>query len=451
MNSFPNNRTGLNLCISFVLGIGIALLGGCNSVKSISTSTSQSPTETTILSTAELPVTFTPLSTAIPLTTTALPVPENIVKFQPFEITPGAPLHTKPVNVLVFCGDSTVQLLRFVPEVRVETLPGVADEIFCLATSPDGKWLAYEQDFKESSTGTGRWLIVQSADGRQQKKIPRDPVWLNFGDYLWLDNQHLIFNNFINPPDIQRSQTYPAYSVVVVNPFTGEHIELSSDYPGLTLSMNGPVGTMNFNYSDVVYDPSLDLVIFPTRSGEHNYLVLWDRRSKAVLAKVEDQLGDFGDYPLWSPDATHFVVPIVDAIKGNHVIEEWYSVSREGQVEQLTHFGDYFSDSDIGSSSNWSPDGQKLAFWIDLSPSPCAGLRLAILDLGTKQVIDTCLPGQSDYAPPPIWSLDSRYIVIRDASAPPIKTILVDSENRQAFDITTLVGDSPPIGWLTSP
>jgi hypothetical protein len=417
----------------------------------ISTATSESPTETEIPTTVELLVTSTPLPTAIPLTTTAPLVPEKIVKFQPFEITSGMPFDAKPMGALAICGDSSIQLLKFKPEVKMETIPGIADEIFCLATSPDGKWITYEQDFKESSTGAGSWLIIQSADGQQHKKVPRDQSWLNFGDYVWLDNQHLIFNNFINPPDIQRTQADPAYPIVVVNPFTREEIELSSDYKELGLGITGPVGTMGFNYSDVVYDPSLELVIFPAWGGEHNYIILWDRRSQTVLAKVEDRSGGFGHYPLWSPDATQFAVPVVNAIQDQHTIEEWYSVSREGQVEQLTHFGDYFSDSDIGPASNWSPDGQKLSFWVDLSPSPCPGLRLAILDMNTKQITDTCLPGSPDYAPPPIWSLDSRYVVVRDANAAEMKTILVDFENGQAFDITTLIGDKTPIGWLTTP
>jgi len=430
--------------------MGLPLLAGCSSVTSISTATNESPTETAILSTAELPVTFTPSPTAIQLPTTAPPAPENIVRFQPFEITSAAPLDAKPVEALVICSDSAIQLLRFTPEVKTETIPVIADEIFCLAASPDGKWIAYEQDFGESPTGTGSWLVVRSADGQQQIKVPRDPVWLNFGDYVWLDKEHLIFNNFSNPPDIQRSQTHPAYPMVVVNPFIGENLEISSDYPGLTLS-DGPVGAMSFNYSDVVYDPALNLVIFPTWSGEHNYLVLWDRRSQAVLAKVETQSRGFGHYPLWSPDATQFVVAVVNNSKGGRAIDEWYRVDREGQVEQLTRFGDYFSSSEIGSASNWSPDGQKLAFWIDLVPSPCSGLRLAVLDMTTKEVTNSCLPGTSDYAPPPLWSLDSRYLIIRDNGDSQIKTIFVDSENGQVFDITSLIGDSRPIGWLVSP
>jgi hypothetical protein len=369
--------------------------------------------------------------------------PETILKFQRFEILPESLLDSKPADSLLIWSDP-LQLLSFDLQAHLITVPDIDPDVDCLSTSPDGKWLTYCLFSNESPTG--RWLIVESADLQQQEKFSMDMNLRYLGDYLWLDNQRLIFPLIRDPNEHPR-----AYSMMVINPFTGEQLELTSDYPDLRLSVAGPASRMSFNYSDVVYDPSLNLVIFPSWGGEHNYIVLWDRQSKSALAKVEDQSGGFGHYPLWSPDATQFAVPVVNAIKGENIIEEWYSASREGQVEQLTHFGDYFSVSDIGSASNWSPDGQKLAFWVDLIPSPCPGLSLAILDMSTKQVTDTCLPGSSDYDPPPIWSLDSRYIVIRDYSTPPVKTILVELENGRAFDITTLVSDSPPIGWLVSP
>jgi len=381
-----------------------------------------------------------PSSAAVPATATALQMPENLVKFQPFKTRSGAPQTMKSMGALALCGDSKISALVFTPEMIVETIVENAGDPLCYPTSPDGKWIAYDQDSEESPTG--RWLVVQSADGQQQKKIPVDQYWLSFYDYTWLDNQHLIFNDFKNP-----EQRNPAYAVVVINPFTGEHIELASDYPGLHPGINGPAGTMGFSVSDVVYDASLDLVIYPSWSGEHNYIVLWDRHTKTTLAKVETKSQGFGQYPLWSPDATHFAVPATNAIKGNHAVEEWYSVSREGQIEQLTHFGDYFSSSEIGFASNWSPDGKKLAFWIDLDPSPCLGTRLGIMDVTTKQIINTCLPG-SIYARPPIWSLDSRYIVIRNYDVSPVKTLLVDIENGQAFDISSLIIDSYSFGWL---
>lgn len=456
MNLIAKKRLKTHHQIIFLLVSMI--LGNCGSVTPISTSTSQSPAKTAISSIVEPLVTSMPATTKHNTPTASenahgapqaeghtptldnLP-PETIVKFQSYEMKSGASLNEKPMGALVLCGDFTIQLLHFVPEVKVETMLESSDDIYCYATSPDGKWIAYDQDSDESPTG--RWLIVQSVDG-QQKKLPSDEHWIGFGDHIWLDNQRLIFNDFSNPPDIQRSQTYRAYPMVVVNPFSGKQTKLSSNYSELHSDICGPASSMDFNISDVVYDPSLNLVIFPSWSGEHNYIVLWDRRSKTILAKVETQSACFGYYPLWSPDATQFAV----VANSNAKIMEWYSVSRKGQVEQLTHFGDYFSSSEIGYGSNWSPDGKKLAFWMDLEPSPCSGPRLGILDTTTKQVINTCLTGSWDYAPTPIWSLDSQYIVIRNYDrVSPVKTTLVDVENAQAFDITNYI-DHAPYGWL---
>lgn len=428
MNSVLNIRNRLNLCANFVIVVGITLLGGCSSVASISTPTGEGTTET-----------------AIPPTTTALPVPEKIVKFQPFNVISEVSLNTKPLGALVVCDVTTIKLLRFHPDAKEETILASADDIFCLATSPDGKWIAYEQDSDESPTG--HWLIVLSADGQRQNKVPKDPDWISFGDYVWLDNQHLIFNNFINPPAAQRLQTNPAYSIVIVNPFTGEHIELSSDYPGLGLGVRGPVGTMAFNYSDVVYDPSLNLVIFPAWEGDA-YIILWDRQRNSVVAKVG---GHAGYYPLWSPDAKKFVVPLLHPNENEHILEELFYIERAGQVEQLTHFGSYFIESRFGSGYNWSPDGQMLAFWLDVSPSLCPGLNLAVLDLGTKQVTDTCIPGLLDYALPPVWSLDSRHLVVINARTDPRQFILIDVKEHRAFNIRDITGGSRPIGWLVSP
>lgn len=429
------------------------IVGNCSSVTGISTSTS--PAKTAIPNTVEPLVTSTPATTKHSSPTASLNAhgaptaagpsptlhnlpPETIVKFQPYEMKSGASLNEKPTDALVLCGDFTIQLLHFAPEVNVETILESNDDVYCQATSPDGRWIFYVQDDKESPTGS--WLIVQSADG-QQKKLPSNEHWIGFGDHIWLDNQNLIFNDFGNSPDMQSE---PAHPMVVVNPFTGTQTKLSSNYSELHSDICGPASSMDFDISDVVYDPSLNLVIFPSWSGEHNYIVLWDRRSKTALARVETQSQCFGYYPLWSPDATQFAVVANSTTK----IMEWYSVSRNGQLEQLTHFGDYFSGSEIGYGSNWSPDGKKLAFWMDLEPSSCSGPRLGILDITTKQVINTCLTGSWDYSPTPIWSLDSQYIVIRNYDGVSlVKTILVDVENAQAFDITTYI-DNAPYGWL---
>ncbi len=417
-----------------------------NSVNNTAIGT-QSPQETI---SAPLPTSINtqPISTPSPMPDAPVPEktilpPENILKFQPFEIAPELPQDVRPTEALVIWSDP-LQLLHFEPEVHLETIPAVDPDANCLSASPDGKWLAYCPVSNDSPTG--QWLIVRSADGKQQKKVPLDLHLDYLGSYgfPWLDNQHLAFLQI--QPDNHPPEGYP---IVIINPFNKEQSKLDSNYPGLQRSPSGPAGNLDLGHSDVVYDPSLNLVIFPS-AIDGSYLVLWDRQSKAVLAKVD---GAVGYYPLWSPDAEQFVVPLLPPKESENIIVEWFRVSRDGQVDQLTHFGDYFMSAEIDSEYRWSPDGRKLAFWLKVSPGLCSGPNLAVLDISTRQVMDTCVSGQSGYAatPGPIWSLDSRYIVVVIQNLNVRQTILVDTKRGQAFDITNITGDSLPIGWLVSP
>jgi len=434
-----NDATMKLLTTRVLISVILLLLSSCSTAET-STKNPIGTTETMENPTSAL--TITPTSVPIKVTPTLMPSPpENILNFQQFDITSEIPSDLRPDGALVIWSEP-LQLLHFEPDIHMETIIGIDPDVGCFSTSPDGKWLSYCP--QSSDSPTGQWLIVASADGQVQKKVPMDIHLIYFGVYQWLDNQRLTF------PLIQ-AEHQPAYPTVVINPFTGEQVKLSSDYPGLQLSPSGTATRMAFNFSDVVYDPSLEHVIFPSWGGERNYIVLWDRQSNSEVARIENHSQVFGHYPLWLPDATQFAVPVVNTIRGDHLIEEWYSMSREGQVEQLTHFGDYFSDSEISPASNWSPDGRKLAFWIKVSPSLCPGLNLAILDLDTKQVTSTCILGNSDYAPPPIWSLDSRYIVVVNVRTESRQTIVVDIEGDRAFDITDIIEGSLPIGWLVSP
>jgi hypothetical protein len=384
--------------------------------------------------------TLAPTSTAVhvyrtgPASTSTIDLPpENILKYHPFDVAPGLPPNVKPTGVLLIWGDQP-QLLHFESQVRVESLPGI--DFPCLSTSPDGQWLAYCPLSDDSPTG--QLLIVESADQQQKKKVPLKLDVLYYHSYQWLDNQQLIF------PLVQKDDE-KLRSMGVVNPFTGKQQELVTEYPGMTFSMPGPAGRMQFMYSSVVYDPSLRLVVYP-QWGSPNYIILWDRQSKSALAKIEDD-GEFSHYPLWSPDASQFAVAVFRDV-GKNIIDEWFSASRDGQkVERLTHFGDYFADAEIGVAGNWSPDGQKLAFWLKTSTGPCSDTHLAILEMATRQVTNTCIPGALGDSPP-LWSLDSRYIVVRNTMNDSLQTLLVDIEQGRAFDITKY---GVPIGWLALP
>lgn len=430
---------------TFLLLAAIVLLGGCLSPTTAPTPPIESATPTAPMATptsipTELQPTFTPTPPTPTLTsspvgpaatsTVALP-PENILRYQPLEITPDLPSDVKPTGALLVWGKPP-QLLHFDPQ-GVEDLPAI--DTYCLSTSPDGNWLAYSR-FSDDSP-TGQWLIVESADRQQMKRVPMD-TGVQYFCADWLDNQRLIF------PLIR--EEYEMRPMVVINPFSGEQIELSSDYPNIQPDPGGFTGSLQFGISDVVYDPTLDLVVYP-QWGPQSYLVVWNRQTQTVVAKVKD-LGPMEHLPKWSSDGKQLAVAVTYRTEKqlDHFIEEWFGVSREGHVERLTHFGDYFMHARIGTA-NWSPDGQKLAFWLETTPSLCPGANLAILEMATRQVTNTCVPSLGYDSWPPLWSLDSRYIAVVNDEVSPYQTILVDFEQGRAFNLTY----GSPLGWLALP
>ena len=247
-----------------------------------------------------------------------------------------------------------------------------------------------------------------------------------------------------------RSSIPAVYPITVVNPFNGVTQDLPSDYPNLKGSVSGPPGTLQFVYSTVVYDPSLTLVVYPeTIDGQWN-IVLWDREAMKAIAKLK-VLGEFQHTPLWSPDGQQFAIAAIDQIgkQPGQWTEDWFSVSRQGQIQQLTHFGNHFDLLQIGAG-NWSPNGQLLAFWLTAKPSACEGQVLAILEIETQQTTDYCVLGSvAQDAPPPVWSLDSQYIAVQNRfGANASRVILVDVAQSWAAQICENV---QPAGWLATP
>ena len=358
-----------------------------------------------------------------------LPPPE-VLTFEPIKLASGLSKDNMPNDKLVISGEK-VALIHFGPEIRLEFLP----ESDCLSTSPDGKWFAY-CSFSQR-TSASRWLIVESHDRKQQKQIPAQSNIVYFHAYNWLNPQYLIF------PLMSMSLSRP-YPMVIINPFLGTETELSSNYPGLKLLDTGPA-PMRFDFSDVVYDPSLNYVIFP-EEGSQNFYVLWDRQEEKVVAKVEDK-GSFEHYPLWSPDGKQFAIALTINGELDQAIQEWFLVNREGQINKVTRFGEYFMNTNIGAA-NWSPDGNKLAFWLETDTGACPGQNLSLLDINQFKVINTCIPGsfQGD-APIPVWSLDSRYIAVRSDEKEITRIILVDVNQKRASYIAG-AEFSRPIGWI---
>ena len=131
------------------------------------------------------------------------------------------------------------------------------------------------------------------------------------------------------------------------------------------------------------------------------------------------------------------------------MIYNFYSLAQDGQVKQLTNFGNSFTYNSIGSAS-LSPNGRKIAFWLDLGRSSQENQQLATLDLDNLQVTNYCIPGSYvNDAPAPIWSLDSRYLAVYNSYEPNVeRVILVDIKEGWAAEVAEIVPHGWPAGWL---
>ncbi len=143
--------------------------------------------------------------------------------------------------------------------------------------------------------------------------------------------------------------------------------------------------------------------------------------------------------------ATYLVYHTSDA-------DEFYSVSRDGVIRQLTHFMDHFSASKIYNSYSLSPDGQLMAFWIEAGPRIQTGARLAVLNVNTGNVTNYCIENTSpDITVVPIWSPDSKQLLLNlpdpnnDAQR---YAVIVDMANSWAAKI---IDNWMPMGWMVSP
>lgn len=420
----------MNIFRLYSLLIVVMFLVSCQSPNQMSTTeVAPSPSVNPIgeqYPTSTIPVIVTPtVSIQLP--------PENVLEYECLDITTNIPEDAILTGKLMLSGKQP-----YYYDFGDRRLHAIPDNRGDFAVSPDGKWLAYYEISNDSPTGM--WLTVENAEG-QKKRLPLQKEWFWGAGLKWLDDQRLVYNV------LDRNKPIPAlYPVAVINPFSGEVQEIASDYPGYPPPW-GMEGTLDFFYSSVVYDPTLDLVVYPEVSADGVFVTLWDRHSQKAIAKLEE-LGIFYHYPLWLPDENQFVVPVIH----QGLVNEWFSINRTGEIHQLTHFGDYFTQADIELASI-SPNGRYLAFWMSVSPSKYTDYNLAVLDFETQQVINYCIPGSSEkFAGEPVWSPDSRYIALMDffdKETSDSHVILVDPFEGWA---TRFVENLTPHGWMaTSP
>jgi WD40 repeat protein len=318
--------------------------------------------------------------------------------------------------------------------------------------APDGKHLVYNYD---TPSGVKEYMRVMDSNGKLIAEFEPyyDLLWASY--FSWQNEQQIrIVTKNLNEVYVQ-----------LVNPFTQELTLLKTDWEEAYRPADpfkDPVANWKFDRlatdrdyvygANILYDPTLTRVIFPKEGG---YVALVDVRSGKELAHMN--FVDWGSLPSWSPDGKYLTI-----VNREGVVDNFYLVYPDGnKFESITDFASEFDFVSIPEYI-WSPDSQRIAFWLKLEneeQQDGAQSELAVLDIPSKQVTRFCIQGISSIAyeplsmnhPEPVWSPDGRYLMITqwDDPAAPKKyyVFVVDIEKGSVERISE---NTAPIGWMTN-
>lgn len=396
------------------------------------------------------PVLPTPLHTASPFPTSA---PDARLKRQCLEIASTLPADAE-VSGLIGLGGRDLDYLLDVKSGHKIILSKKGTSIEH-NVSPHGNWLAYKDvDSDQQGTPDPSQLVVTAADGQPRQIIPWEDSWRFLS--TWLDDEHLLLSR-------ERGEGKND-SLIVLNPFTSEqHLELLPDYPGIYTYDPEP-HWQRFNKSKTVYDATLSRVVYPVFTHSLEQLILWDRQAGLPITVISGTIS-FGVTPQWSLDGQRFIISGPSTLLSSRPQpdpffehQELYSVSRSGEIVRLTYLTDEYSSVRF-SEYVWSPDGRYIAFRLDGPESypdiystapPQMGGRWVVMDMVTQKITDYCLPGGLSVVAP-VWSPDSRQIVVEDyyQSTPPFRSNVYLIDITQNFAVK-IAEDVTPFGWMKS-
>ncbi len=314
-----------------------------------------------------------------------------------------------------------------------------------IVVSPDRRLMAFTIE-EPGATRVVNELVVADASGKRLQTLPWEQDWRIL--LRWIDNQRLV----IGLEDT--SGIWRPLPLLVLNPFTNERQHLQADLPDfLTLPLLD-----NSGWFGVIYDPTLTMAVYPhyfENDKEKFTFALWDLVHQKQVVNLDDIFfsysvsNDIFLKPQWASDGSQFVFRNMYSTRERKDFE-LYRVTRDGQVEQLTNLGAYASiNNEIMS---WSPDGQYLAIFISRPRMQAqAEYHLAILDIATKQIMDTCVwfkekPFVAELIPP-VWSPNGEQLIVGQTQGHD-GVLLLDLP--KGF-FTQIAEDMEPVGWMLAP
>jgi hypothetical protein len=312
--------------------------------------------------------------------------------------------------------------------------------IWDVLVSPDRGRISYLETARDSSGNfVNEMLLLVTPDGRQEGKIP----WNNFdSEHAWLDNE-----NVLGYRRSARGQVPTPLTVVNLQSGETRDLVLAAD----DVHWYDPIDWGFYSKSRAVYDPTTTRVIYMgvDENGLGLAAVMQDPETGEELGRVV--AGGLMP-PIWSPDGK--LALIRKDLIGETDSEELFTMHMDGSIEQLTHLTDQFRFTEIGSPA-WSPDGQKVAFWLNTGTEngkEAPFYELAVLDTTTKVITNYCVRASSDeWLFAPIWSPNGQQVVVTtlDQDNPDHNNVLLLDLTPGRY--TNIAKDLNPVGWAETP
>ncbi len=314
---------------------------------------------------------------------------------------------------------------------------------YIYAESPDKEKLALtEGKTIEYSTD----VAILNHEGKEVKRIAFPEDWTFFN---WWGNEKLLFRQFRNQKNVSKDKL----GLVSINLSDEKRKVLPSDFPNL--------------YTDeefvdwgalTVFNPAAPLVLYPNleNASKPTLSILWDLEKNQEMVRIAG-----GDWPAWSPDNSRLLLVVEYDKKTSEWHDEITLIDQVGELSRYTFFTEYFKNARI-SSPVWSPNNRYVAFLLATSLQD-EKAKLVVLDTETLTADLFCqgiIPfpfrlddkmGYLHYASypinsvRPIWSPDSKYVLIENYEIGISSAFLFDLENNTITQITI---EGKPVAWL---
>ena len=165
--------------------------------------------------------------------------------------------------------------------------------------------------------------------------------------------------------------------------------------------------------------------------------VLWDLQTSQAIWETDPS---WGTLPTWDPQWQTIALSMSPWPEGSEgPAAEVLVLSRDGHSQTLTDFGGWYGGDDVQIGNVvWSPDSQRIAYYVGrrASPSESFLFRLAITQVAGGDTLVYC--PLTDFRSRPHWSPEGRYLAISNG-------VVIDTLEETAYRVAS---DAEPIAWL---